>query len=140
VASDDVYVEGLDELAREMDALPPKLAARAARPALNAGAQVFEAALLSTVPRDTGELAESIDRKIHVSNNLESMYAVVGPKYMGGHKHTSTDPGVRAKFLEFGTRKMAPRFWMRRAYEMSKETAFDAATSVLKAVLDTLGK
>lgn len=136
--SDDITVEGLDELARKMDALPPKLAARCARPALNAGAQVFENALLQTVPVDTGELADAIASKIHVAGNLEDMSAIVGPRYMGGHKFTSTDPGVRAKFLEFGTRKMSPRFWMRRAYDIGKDAAFNATVRVLQTMLDAI--
>lgn len=138
---DETSIEGLAEMAAELERLPTRVAASALRPALNAGAQVFEAALESTVPRgETGSLANSIKRKIHVSKNLTDMGALVGPSYVGGYKHTSADPGVRAKFLELGTRKMAPKFWIRRAYEMAKGPAVDATLAVLRAILDQLPK
>jgi HK97 gp10 family phage protein len=135
----ETTIEGLDEVLANLQALPPKIQQSAVRPALNAGAQVFEAALLNTVPRGaTGALAESIDRKIHVSANLNDMSAIVGPRYMGGYTPTSNDPGVRAQFLEFGTRKMAPRFWMSKAYQSAKQTATGAAVAVLKTIVDAL--
>lgn len=138
---EETTVEGLPELAAALEALPPRVAQSAVRPALNAGAQVFEAALHSTVPKgETGDLDKSITRKIHVSTDLLDISAIVGPAYVGGYKHTSQDPGVRAKFLEFGTRKMAPRFWMRRAYAVSKDAASDAAIAVLKAIVEALPK
>jgi HK97 gp10 family phage protein len=140
VASDETYITGLDEIARELENLPLRVAAGAVRPALNAAGQVFEAALENAVPRDTGELAGSIRHKVHVDRNLDNMGVIVGPAYMGGHKHTSTDPGVRGKFLELGTRKMAPRFWMRRAFESSKGAAVDTAVAVLKAIIGNLPK
>lgn len=137
---EEIKVEGLTELADALDKLPLRIARAAARPALNAGAQVLEAALHSTVPKDTGEMDAAIGRKIRVSNDLTEMSALVGPRYVGGHKNTSTDPGVRSKFLELGTRKMAPRFWMRRAFEMSKAAAYDATVAVLRAITENLPK
>ena len=135
-----VEIDGLDKIADELEKLPPRIAQAAARPALNAAGQVFEAALHSTTPKVTGELDTSIGHKVTVSRNLDRMTVVVGPRYMGGHKETSTDPGVRAKFLEMGTRKMAPRFFIRRAFEMAKDAAVDAALAVLRGVLDKLPK
>jgi HK97 gp10 family phage protein len=139
-SKDEVKVTGLEELAEAMDQLPYRYGRAAARPALNAAGQVFEAALDATVPVDSGELKASIRRKVRVSQNLDDMNVMVGPAYMGGHKETSTDPGVRAKFLEFGTRKMSPTFFMRRAFAASKDAAYNAAVAVLKAVLDGLPK
>ena len=107
---EEITIDGLKELADALDALPNRVAQSAIRPALNAGAQVFEAALDATTPVITGELRSAIRHKISVSRNLENMSAIIGPAYMGGHENTSTDPGVRGKFLELGTRKMAPRF------------------------------
>lgn len=136
----EIQVTGLSELADAMEKLPKRYAAAAARPALNAAGQVFEAALESTVPRDTGALASSVKRKVRVSADLSQMSVMVGPSYVGGYKHTSEDPGVRAKFLEFGTRRMAPTFFMRRAFEIGKDAAFNAAVKVLKAVVENLPK
>lgn len=136
----EVKIDGLKELAAAMDALPPKLAARAARPALNAGGKVFEAAIDSTVPVLTGELKNAMTDKVKVSANLDTMSVLVGPAYQGGHKNTSTDPGVRIKFLEFGTRKMRPTFFMRAAYEAGKDAALKASIAVLKAIVEELGK
>lgn len=140
MADIEVNVDGLKELAAAMDALPPKLAARAARPALNAAGKVFEAAIDSTVPRDTGVLANAVTDKVKVSGNLLDMSVLVGPRYVGGYKHTSQDPGVRVKFLEFGTRKMKPTFFMRRAFDIGKDAAVKAATEVLKAIVAEIGK
>lgn len=139
--SDETSIDGLQEVAAALEALPSRVAQSAVRPALNAGAQVFQAALESTVPRGkTVSLAESLARKISVSRSLDNMSALVGPAYQGGYKTTSNDPGVRGKFLEFGTRKMAPRFWIRSAYEMAKGPATDAAVAVLKAIIGALPK
>ena len=101
---------------------------------------MFEAALHSTVPVLTGEMDAAIDDKITESADLSNLSVIAGPKYTGGHKESSTDPGVRSRFLEFGTRKMAPRPFMRRAYESVKEQAVDAAVKVLKTVMENLPK
>lgn len=140
MSEDEIQVTGLSELADAMENLPARYARAAARPALNAAGQVFDAALIASAPRVTGELAASIGHKVHVTANLDDMSVISGPRYEGGRKFTSTDPGVRGEFLEFGTWKMAPRFWMRRAYEASKEAAYNAAVTVLKAVIDQLPK
>lgn len=133
--SDEVEVTGLKELADAMDALPERMQRAAVRPALNAAGQVFQAAIASTVPRDTGALAASIKRKVHVGR--DGMSVIVGPEYSGGG---TQDPGVRAKFLEFGTRKMSPRFFMRKAFAASKDAAYNAAVEVLRAILERLPK
>lgn len=139
MSTDETSVEGLSELATAMEGLTPRMARAAMRPALNAGGQVFLAALDATTPRgETGALAESEKSKVSVKGDNYSV--LVGPTYQGGYKETSTDPGVRSKFVELGTRKMAPRFFMRRAFEASKEAAVSAATTVLKAVLENLPK
>jgi HK97 gp10 family phage protein len=110
------------------------------RPALNAGGQVFEQAIDATVPHGaTGDLAKSIKRKVSV-RGTEGGVTVAGPSYLGGFKHTSQDPGVRGFFLEFGTRKMAPRPFMRKAYDIGKNAAADAVIAVLRALLGQLGK
>jgi len=138
---EETTVEGLSEIADALERLPLRVARNVARPSLNAAGQVFKAALHATVPKgETGELDASIGSRVHVSNNLEDMSIIAGPRYMGGHKFTSTDPGVRGKFLELGTRKMAPRFWMRKAFEMSKKTAADAAITVMRALMNQLPK
>lgn len=140
MSNEEITIDGLDEVANQLEALPNRVAQSAVRPALNAGAQVMEAALDSTTPRDTGELVSAMAHKISVSRNLERMSAIVGPKYMGGHKNTSTDPGVRVKFLEFGTRKMTPRFFMRKAFELGAGPAYDTIVAVLKGILEALPK
>jgi HK97 gp10 family phage protein len=138
--ADEFTIDGLADLAKNMEALPPKIAARAARPALNAAGKVFEAAIDQTVPVRSGALKAAMADKVKVSGNLETMSVLVGARYVGGYKHTSADPGVRIKFLEFGTRKMKATFFMRRAFDIGKEAAVKAATTVLKAVVDELGK
>src|SRR4051812_46711198 len=137
MSSEDIEVTGLVELAEAMDQLPPRVARAAVKPALSAAGQVFVGAMHQTVPKgETGGLDESLSYKLHTTSNLEDASVLAGPRYMGGYKHTSQDPGVRGKFLELGTRKMAPRFWMRRAFEMSKNAAYDAAVAVLRQVLE----
>lgn len=141
MADVEVKIDGLEELANTLEAMPRRLAGAAARPALNAAGQVFQAALQSTVPRGaTGELAKSIKRKVRVSRDLKELQVLVGPAYQGGYKHTSQDPGVRSQFLEFGTKKMAPRFFMRRAFAASAQAATNAAIAVLKAVVGAIPK
>lgn len=130
----------LKELYTGLDALPDKVQKQVMRPALNAAGQVFEAALQQTVPHGaSGELAKSITHKVVVKAGVGGI-VLAGPAYMGGHKHTSTDPGVRAAFLEFGTRKMAPRPFMRRAFELAKQQAYDAAVGVMREIIKQLPK
>lgn len=138
MASQETTVSGLDELFKEMDALPDRVQKQIMRPALNAGAQVFEGMMQSTVPHGaTGQLAKSIDHKISVKTSAGGV-SVAGPKYVGGYKHTSNDPGVRSRFIEFGTRKMAPNPFVRRAFDMGKELAFTAVIDVLKKLMSAL--
>lgn len=139
---EETTVTGLKEMADQLDQLPNRVARSCVRPALSAAGQVMQAGVKSTVPHGaTGELAASIGQKIHVGKNLDNSEVIVGPRYMGGYKETSNDPGVRALFLEFGTRRgVKPTFFMRKAFAMTKAAAFDTAVAVLKGILGNLPK
>lgn len=131
-------VSGLADLAVAMDGLPRRVARAAVKPALSAAGQVMVAGLETTVPHgETGALAGSLDYKVSTSADLSRLTVVAGPKYAGAG---TQDPGVYGKFVEKGTRKMAPRFWIARAFEAIKGTAADAAIEVLRSVLGNIPK
>jgi HK97 gp10 family phage protein len=139
--SEFVQVEGLDKLAAQLDAMPYKFAGRIQRVALQAGGEVFAAAereLCPVAPKAShkdsapGELRDSIQVKVRLGKDLDESTAKIGPGYSG--KGTK-DPGVYVKFVEQGTFKMDAEPFMRPAFSQAKETAQEAYTGVVSALL-----
>ena len=148
----DVRVEGLDELTRRFDQVPPKIAKAIMRRALKASAQVFLNAMQQEVRRRTGFLAAHLGLKIRLTRDEYGGTASVGalktnyPLNMRGatlpatgdrpnrsRVTTTISAASVARFLEFGTRKMPAFPFIRRSFEAEKSAALDTFVTAAKA-------
>lgn len=92
----EVYVKGLAELQRALDALPAKIEANIMRGALRAGAKVLADAAKANIHGDTGGLAKSVRVGTRVDKRLGRVAAYV----RAGGKGT---PGWYAHIVERGS-------------------------------------
>jgi HK97 gp10 family phage protein len=148
----DVRVEGLDELTRRFDTVPPKIAKAIIRRALKASAQVFLSAMIGEVRRRTGFLAAHLGLRVRLTRDEYGGTASVGALKVnypldtrGAQLPTTGRPPNRsristtisadavARFLEFGTRKMPAFPFIRRSFESEKSTALATFVSAAKA-------
>jgi HK97 gp10 family phage protein len=83
---------GLKELLAKLEALPPKLAKRVIRPALQAGAEIIQQEMGILAPRETGFLTTNIAVSVVVHNDLAAE-AHIGPDKAAWY----------GKFAELGT-------------------------------------
>jgi len=153
-------VTGLDELQKALEA-KGKEGRLALRIALNAGAGDVKSAMQDTAPveaegPDAGFLKKNIKTKVTLRRNETAGSAKVGAtnaiypsrggkhgkvsfrlasgklvEFMSKHAGAATAAMV-GRFLEFGTRKMTPHPWMSRAWDQSKQVAYDHIVRKLK--------
>lgn len=109
--ANDVEIIGLEELGKSMDLLSQKVQRKTVRNAVNAGAKVYRDGMKTRAPKDTGELQNAMTIKASPDRREGGFTALVGVKYSRkvaassrkpGHAPSSEDPGVYARFLEFG--------------------------------------
>jgi HK97 gp10 family phage protein len=137
-----VQVQGLAELEAKLESVPLKIARAILRRAVKAGGEIFRAEMQARVNRLTGFLAAHIG--IRLSTRGLSGTARVGPQVINYPIRPSKRPGrgrtITAasvgRFLEFGTRKMAKRPFIRQAFETKKEQALDVFVREAKAGFD----
>lgn len=138
-----VNVEGLKGLEDALAQAGPKLAKRALRKALNAGADVLVAAAKANAPvlkkgtpqRRPGELRDAIDKKVTLSAKQESGTAVIGPEYK--KEDGDQSPGVYGFLVEFGLHGPTQPF-MRPGFDEANKAALDAFTEEMRAGVDSL--
>jgi HK97 gp10 family phage protein len=142
-----VEVKGLDELQEKLEALPYKVAKRGLKSTLYRAADIVKKAMMALAPKDTHFLEEHFNIKVGqprgaVNADALAMYAYIGPQgkidypaYASGAykiKRTKTGKARKvgriavatvARFLEFGTSKMAKKPFMTAAYESTKGAA-----------------
>ena len=141
-----VEIEGLKGVEDALSQAGPKLAKRALRKALVAGAEQFEAAAKKNAPvlaketarRQPGELRDAIDMNVKLSGTQESGVARVGIR-RGKEKGTDS-PAVWGSFVEFGSIHGAAQPFMRPAFEQAKARAQEVFTDEIKKGVETLGK
>jgi HK97 gp10 family phage protein len=147
---DEIRIQGLDELQRELESLAPKLAKRTVRRSLRAGANVIKAAIVQLAPKRSGFLSEHVDVRTRLKRDDLAGTAFVGPN----NRETYPDEPAKirkrdkekrprtaalvTRFLEFGTRKMAKRPFLTQAADASERAAVDAVVERLKDDLDAL--
>lgn len=138
-----VKVAGLAELGKRLRELEPKLARKHLKRAVVAGARLVrdEARLLA--PVDRGILRKSVIVKYapERSRNGKATYVVTvrrGKKYqkvMRKVRGMTVEQNLDAfywRYLEFGTRYISPRPFMRPAFEMRKFQVVDVIRDVLR--------
>ena len=152
-----VQIKGLDELQRTMEQMPRDLAKKGIRQALREGGKVISAAMARMAPSDTGFLAKHFGIRTKMYKQDLAGSAFIGPEgridypenngyrekvSSSGKKYKVGRVGVAAvaRYLEFGTSKMAKRPFMTQAFESHAETAFEAMTRKLREYLDKVGK
>jgi HK97 gp10 family phage protein len=158
-----VKISGLDELQKRLEEIPEDLRKKGMRTALSAGADIIRDGMVELAPKDTGFLAEHFNIKTSVKNGGMTGQAFIGPAgkidYMEmGSVHARTPTGrwkkrkgqfvmeagmvarisveAVARFLEFGTSKMAKRPFMTQTFETKKGNALDAMIGKLRDWLD----
>ena len=141
-----VEIEGLKGVEDALSQAGPKLAKRALRKALVAGAELFEAAAKKNAPvlakatgsRQPGELRDAIDMNVKLSGTQESGIARVGIRR--GKEKGSDSPAVWGSFVEFGSIHGPAQPFMRPAFEQAKARAQEVFTDEIKKGVETLGK
>lgn len=156
-----VEVKGLSELEAKLEALPVKVAKRGLRKALRDGGNIFKGAMFTLAPRwvgpggpPSGFLAEHFGVKIKMERNELAGTAYIGPQgkvdypdfESGAYRIKRVGSKIKkvgriavatvARFLEFGTSKMAKKPFMTQAFDSYKQAALDAVTESLKESLE----
>lgn len=125
-----VQVEGLTELNAALQDLGDKVAKQFLRKAGKEASDLFVEAAKQRAPvlkkatrqRQPGTLRDSIIAKVSLRKG-KGLSVRVGPK----------KEVFYARFVEFGTSKMAPHPYMRPAWDNEKQAALDAFAESLKA-------
>lgn len=102
-----VKVHGLKELQRELKRLPDHLQKRAIRGAVKAGAMKVRKEARNAAAEDTGNLKQNIRVRVSRKRGQDRVTYRVGV----------TKDAFYGMFLEFGTKKMAPRPFLRPALD-----------------------
>jgi len=148
-ASVTVQIKGLAQLQRALHQLPLEMRGKPVDLAVAAGARVIrdEAKALASKMRKTGNLEANIvvAKSRKRSGNGRSEYAVLVRRKRGKYADTRNNrrkgrvgrtyyiegDAYYWRFLEFGTRKMAKRPFMRPAFDNKKTEALEVITSTL---------
>ena len=124
MAEVDVKVD-MGDLLKKLRKLPEKVQKKVLVGAVRAGAKPIIKEARRIVPKRTGNLAKSIGVNKRRSKGTIVHFSVSprrGGKYDGYYGH----------FVEFGTKKMAPRPFMRTAFENKGEESIDAVRAYMK--------
>jgi HK97 gp10 family phage protein len=121
-----VKVFGVEELRANLRALPPDVAKFALTVACRNAADVLRGRMLETVPRDEGTLAGSLQVQYRKPTRKLSQRYVIGP----------TSAGFYGRFLEWGTRNLSARPWMRPAFASGAQSALNAANKAVQQFFD----
>jgi HK97 gp10 family phage protein len=117
------------------------------RSGLRSGAKIIQNAIVQEAPKNTGFLSEHVDIKTRVSGSGLKGSAFIGPNSRaiypaeserptpGQKKSRTRTAAMIARWLEFGTSRMAAKPFVTRAFEGNKGAALDAIISKLKEVL-----
>lgn len=147
-------VQGLDVFEKAMEALNEKVQTKGLRAALKAGASVIKEVMYFTAPHDTGFLAAHFSITYRLIRGVFAGNAYIGPQgkmdypafLSGAYKIRRFKNKIKkvgrvavatvARFLEFGTGKMAKKPFMTAAAENSKARVIDAITASLQQTIE----
>jgi HK97 gp10 family phage protein len=145
----DLKIElvGLKGVEDALSQAGPKLAKRAMRQALKAGAESYIEAVKRNTPvlaeetpqRKPGELRDSIQiLATRLSPSQESGRIRIGPAHDKSKGNQS--PGVYGKFVEYGSVHNIAQPFMRSGYSEATPKALEEFSDVLRTAVDTLNK
>lgn len=132
MAKETVRIEGLRELGNALKEVDSRVQKRIARSATAAGARVIANEAKRRVPVDTGRVKKNIRTANLKPNQPGLQEAAVGVRVKGKTK----DSAFYWTQLEFGNVKMAPRPFIRPAFESKKQEAAERIKDQLKKRLD----
>lgn len=141
-----VEVQGLKELERKMIALGPRLARNALRSSLNAGAQVIKKEAQAREPELTGKLKKAtyVARSRRGSgpdtDNLGFKETYIVGVRSGRKEMKKGRDAYYWRWLEFGTKFMSARPFLRPAFELKKYEALERIKEKLFQRLEVLIK
>lgn len=159
MATSTVHVEGLENVLRNLQALPKELVSKSGGPAKNAlrkGANVIRDEAIARAPRDSGFLATQIvskrDSKPQYVNASEHYWVGIKGGAKRKYANTSRNRGKGRvgkgyqvegnayywRFLEFGSEKMTPRPFLRPAFESKAGEALDTIVRELNSGIDNI--
>jgi HK97 gp10 family phage protein len=132
-----INVQGLKELEKKMIELGPKIAKKALKSALVAGAQVVKRQIMATAPVDKGNLRKATYIKKMPKPNPFVENVIVGIR--NGRKTWKKKDGkfdksgdaFYWKFLEFGTKFIKGTKFVQNSFEAKKLLAMDKIKQVL---------
>ena len=116
-----ITLRGVEKAKKQLAAFPEKVAKKALRKGVRAGAKVVARAMKAGVPRVTGRTRQAI--KVRAGKRTRKPVvvarAVVGAGWFKG-------PTFYAAFVEFGTKRIEARHHMERAGTAASQQAADA--------------
>lgn len=125
-----ITLTGFEQVYKALNELPEKLQKKALREAVKKGGEFLADRMAERAPVRTGNLRESV-KAFRASFSRSSARIKVGPEVVdkkkalrqraAGKVVAEVNDGYYAKFLEFGTVKMAARPFMRPALDASDE-------------------
>ena len=113
----DVTIGGADELQKALRGLPPAIAKKAFRKAMRPAMKPVAKSASEAAPKDTGALAQSI--KVRAAKRSTKF---IGIDVQIGEGDFKGDTWYGAA-QEYGTSKMPPKGFMRRAYDEDGDEA-----------------
>ena len=119
-------ISGSRELARKLEELPKRVHRKVLSQAMRAAARVVQARAKALAPVDTGLLKRSLkirairrNRRGNVGVTLSTRAVDFGPAFYGS-------------FVEYGTRKLRGRRFIKRAFDESKDAALAIAEGAIR--------
>ena len=131
----DVTVD-FGDVAEKLKELGPKLARKALRRAVSKVGDLWVSEAKSRVHIDSGDLRDSIAKKVSTSKKANALSATVtvGPMFDTKSRKpgdSSQSPAVYGLFEEFGTKKMPPAPWLRPTFDATADKAVQLVADTL---------
>ncbi len=118
-----MHIDGLQQLDRQLHSLPGKIAGRALATAVRAGARLVRDAARDRAPIVTGSMSANIVARTERTGSDTEKTAIVAVR---------NRPAYYWRFVEFGSRKMAARPFLRPAFDACEREAVDVITAKLE--------